>query len=367
MRLYGGRVIRKSMKRQLRDAQELRDAIVIDVNSASKYCRVKIQGSTKLVKAWYPENWESAPQYLKPGNAVRINLPGGNKSRIEVAGHGMLLPTTPTGGTITVTPGAPADTVITGANIVASNPASMSLVILNGTYRIDGITYALSGMMMDDSSIAMDRFDLMIDNVGGSVTLAAASAYSYRYDSIVAGVDGIAHVVKGADFTSTASPIPDPPAAPADHVVLGFVLVPPNATKITQGYVGRYYTAPMGTMLSAVPADPVLSWGEMSTAITIGLSDQYGNWIANPSGGGWKFTIAWKKGDDGSISYGSDVANCPASLAVVSTANTVTITYTKTGGAMGESPLFQVTEANMLYGVAVCYIQCLDIAGNAIP
>jgi len=89
MRLYNGRLLKTRVRRQITQAQELRDAIVMDVNPGSHYCRVKIQGSNTLIKAWYPENWESTPVYLKPGNAVRINLPGGNKSRIEIMGHGV--------------------------------------------------------------------------------------------------------------------------------------------------------------------------------------------------------------------------------------------------------------------------------------
>jgi len=108
MRLYGGRRLRRAIERRVAEGRELRDAIVFDVDPANRYCRVKIQGSDTYVKAWYPENWESTPQYLKPGNAVRIAHPGGNKARIEVVGHGFLLPTAVPGGTGSPTPAAPA-------------------------------------------------------------------------------------------------------------------------------------------------------------------------------------------------------------------------------------------------------------------
>src|SRR5574343_378066 len=101
MRLYGGRITNSKIKRDVAERQELRDAVVYDVDSTNKYCRVKIQGSDKFIRAYYNENFESTPQWLKPGNSVRITHPGGNKGRIEVVGHGILLPTAIPGGSVT--------------------------------------------------------------------------------------------------------------------------------------------------------------------------------------------------------------------------------------------------------------------------
>ncbi|HQG48463.1 MAG TPA: hypothetical protein PK373_05190, partial [Sedimentisphaerales bacterium] len=187
MRLYGGRLFRKEVQRQIADRREMRDAVVYSVNSANRFCMVKIQGSDTQIKAYYPENWESTPQYLKPGNAVRITHPGGNKGRIEVAGHGFLVPTAVPGGSTTPAPGTPGDSVLTGCSLSATDPVSMSVTVAPGTFRIDGITYALSGMLMDRSDIVMDRIDLLMDSVGDSVTFDAASATYFRYDSIVVG------------------------------------------------------------------------------------------------------------------------------------------------------------------------------------
>jgi hypothetical protein len=122
MRLYGGRVLKQNTERKVARAQELRNAVVVDVTPASRYCRVKIQGSSTLIKAWYPENWEQTPAYLKPGNAVTISSPGGLRGgRIEVTGNGILLPTTTTNASVPVTPSTPVDCVMSGCTLYPAN------------------------------------------------------------------------------------------------------------------------------------------------------------------------------------------------------------------------------------------------------
>jgi hypothetical protein len=343
MRTYGGRRIKREVLRQMDDRKELRDAIVFSVNSTLKYCMVKIQGSNTQIKAYYPENWESTPQYLKPGNAVRISHPGGNKARIEIVGHGFLIPTAIVGGTVTPTPIVPGDTVLTGCTLAPTDPVSMSAIVQPGTFRIDGVTYSLSGMLMDRSDVEMDRGDLFMNSVGDSVTFDAASAYFYRYDSVVVGTDGDAHIVKGADFSATTVPLPSPPAAPADHVRVGWVLIYPNMTTIATGDLNRLYTTPMASELRVVVEDQDLDWGDTTTTLTISVRDQYGNTIFF-GGAGYQVTIAWTYGN-GTLAAGgaSQDESAPFSFSM---AYTEVVSYTRDGNDPGDkSPTFAITES----------------------
>ena len=118
MRLYGGRILKNRVGQQITNRQEMRDAVVMSIDQTNRYALVKIQGSNTSIKAWYPENWESTPNYLKPGNSVRINQPGGNKARIEIMSMGMLLPTAVPGGSVTPTPVALINCVLTGCKLL---------------------------------------------------------------------------------------------------------------------------------------------------------------------------------------------------------------------------------------------------------
>lgn len=360
MRTYGGRIFRREVRRQLDDRKEMRDAIVFSVNSTLRYCMVKIQGSDTQIKAYYPENWESTPQYLKVGNAVRVTHPGGNKGRFEITGHGFLIPTAIPGGTVTPTPPTPGDTVLTGCTLAPTAPVSMSAIVLPGTFRIDGITYSLSGMLMDRPDIVMDRGDLFMGSVGDSVTFDAASSSYYRYDSVVVGTDGDAHVVKGDDFASSTDPIPSPPAAPADHVRLGWVLIYPNMTAVNTGDINRLYTTPMASELRVVVEDQELEWGDLTTTLTISVCDQYGNAIYF-GGAGYQVTIVWNYGN-GTLAAGSASGDesAPFSFAMNSTE---TVLYTRDGSDPGDkSPTFSITEA--VTGLSnATYIILLDALG----
>lgn len=366
MRFYGGRVLKQNTERKVARAQELRNAVVIDVTPASRYCRVKIQGSSTLIKAWYPENWEKTPAYLKPGNAVTISSPGGLRGgRIEVTGNGILLPTTTLNADIPITPATPIDSVVTGCTLRPSIPAGMQVKLETGTYRINGSTYTIIPMHMDRPDIIMDRYDIIMDELGDSVPFDAASATHFRYDSITIGADGVIDVIKGTDFLASGT-IPDPPDALTDHVRIGFVLIPPNATAINGGDINKAFTAPQPTSLSVSIADDELSWAELSTTISISVKDQYGNVAVTPSGG-WMFTLAWTRGN-GTLSYDGYSTDESASLAVRYTgATAAVVTYTRNQDAGDVSSLLTITEANALLGSTTVYIQLLDVSGDKIP
>jgi hypothetical protein len=339
MHLYGGRLLRNKVKKQFEERKELRDAVVYEVVPASRYCWVQIQGSMTRIKAWYPENWVAIPEYLKPGNPVRITHPGGNKGRIEVVGHGILLPTAVAGGSGPPDPGVGADTVLSGCTQNSSGSGAMKTTVIPGTVRIGGTTYSLIGMIMDRTDLVMDRADLIMDNVGDEVSFDAASATKFRYDIIVVGTDGDAHVVKGTE----AAADPEFPAVPAGHVQVGWVLIYPNMTEVTAADINKLYLAPVATELRVVIADGDLAWGELTTTITVSMRDQYGNTIAG-LGAGYGITIAWTMGN-GLLTYGGVSRDESASFSFYMTSSAV-VTYTRDGVDPGDSsPLFEISDS----------------------
>jgi hypothetical protein len=236
----------------------------------------------------------------------------------------------------------------------------MGAVVRPGVIRIAGVNYNLSGMLMDRSDLVMDRSDLIMDNVGDSVTFDAASSTHFRYDSIVAGVDGDAHVVKGTNFLTTDT-IPDPPAAPTSHVRLGWILIYPNMTSVSAADINRLVSDPVPTELRVAVADEELAWGELSTTITISVRDQYGNLI-QIGGVGYCIEISWMRGN-GTLSYGGVSQDESASL-VFYMGSSAVVTYTRDGNDPGdESPMFSINES--IVGLMnVAYVNLYNGAGD---
>ena len=365
MRLYGGKLLKQKTEKRVRQAQEMRDAIVFDVTPASKYCRVLIQGagSTDYIKAYYPENWESTPTYLKPGNAVRITHPGGNRGRIEIAGVGFLRPTTGSGQTIIVTPDTLVDTVLTGCALSQQNPVALGVSIGSGTYRINEITYTLVGMKMDRTDIVMDRYDLLLDDVKDSAVFDAAHSTQFRYDSVCIGEDGIIDVIKGTGFYSTGT-IPDPPVALANHIRLGWVFIPPNTTTITGGLINKYYQAPKAARIAATlsPSSGVV-W-ESTGTINLYVKDQYGNNVL----GAYTFIINWTRGT-GSLSKGDYRVYEPDEFTYYQVVYTfpVTITYHRTEEIETEEvPMLYISSGDTSISSTTLKVALLNSGGSEI-
>jgi len=373
MRLYGGRILKSRVSQQITNRQEMRDAVVMSVDQTNKYALVKIQGSNTSIKAWYPENWESTPAYLKPGNSVRLNQPGGNKARIEIMGMGMLLPTAVPGGSVTPTLEALANTVLTGCVINASNPYNMMVVIVAGTYRLDELAYSLSGLMMDNAGVVMDRYDLIMDQVGAVITFDSASATNFRYDSLCVGIDGVVDIVKGAEFATTGA-IPSPPIATTDHLFLGFVLIPPNTTVITPALINKLYTAPVASHIVVEADNNPMTWAMTTTNVHLSIRDQYNNYFVNIAPG-WQFNMEWTSimMGTGTFTYNGISTVVTAynqdpkdDLAVVYTGSTsATVVYTRNEEITESSPVMNITEA--ITGLnTLLYLQLEDSLGNIL-
>lgn len=276
---YNKRIIRKQAQKQIARKQETREAIVYDVLPAQRKCRVKIQGVDTLIVAHYSENWEQTPEFLKPGNPVTIRHTAGNRHRIDVVGHGYVTPTKIAPGAITVGE----DMITDGMAAMELGSPRMAVYIEPGTYRIGGTDYVFSGTltMTATSTVTMgDAFTM--GEFGGIVEIDAAGSSTYRFDLVVIGTDGVLDYVKG---TASATD-PELPAVPANHVMVCFILIPPNLTAVTNAWINSTYSDPIVSKLLVILSDDELAYlYEMSCTITVKVLDQYDNAITGTNWG----------------------------------------------------------------------------------
>jgi hypothetical protein len=193
-------------------------------------------------------------------------------------------------------------------------------------------------MLMGRADVVMDRADIVMGSSADTVNFDAASATKFRYDIVVAGEDGDAHVVKGTNDSGE----PTMPSTPADHVRLGWVLIYPNMTEVTAGDINRLYTEPAPAELRCVVADQDLAWGDTTTTLAISVRDQYGNTISL-GGAGYGVTISWSSGN-GTLSYGGASQDESAAFSFYMDPS-ATVTYTRGGNDPGDvSPVFAIDE-----------------------
>ena len=276
MRLYSKKILRKRIDKRIGAKRETRDAIIWDILPTDRVCRVKIQGSNTLIVAHYPLNWTTIPEFIKPGNAVKINHQGGATGKIEIVGHGQLVPS-PVSGTATPTIGTGTNTVLSGLKVFEMPDATgvLKVWVSAGSYRIDGVTYTLDAMTLEELSDAGFGDSIFFGQVAGVVELNAAPVAGYfRIDLISIGIDGV------IDYT-VGIPAPSSPATPsvaASHVQLATILIHGGMTTITNTFINMTWTVPVGSVVRASLSDDVLSWGsETTTIITVSIEDQYGN------------------------------------------------------------------------------------------
>lgn len=281
MRQFKKKILRTAMRRATNARIETRDAILWSVHPDERYCLVKLQGNNTTIKAYYPENTEQKPTWLKPGNAVKIQHTAGNRNRIELVGNGQYVPT-PTASSMFPETLAAIDTVLSGCK-VSGHGSAMAVSIGSGTYRIDDTIYTLSALGMEsDSGAVMGSFATVMGEAAIGMTVDAAHSTLFRIDIFVIGIDGIVHYVKGS-----ASSSPVAPTVPSIHLLLASVLVPPACTAITDDLINIQFVPPFIAELQ-VGADPdILDWEivdflyvpELYSTITATVKDQYGNII----------------------------------------------------------------------------------------
>ncbi len=265
MKLYGKKFVKRSMDQSVQDRVETRDAVLWDVLPDQRLCRVKIQGSSQLITTHYPENWEQTPNWLKPGNAVRITHMGGKRGRIEVVSHGQLIPT-PVAGDTLPTPSSLADALLAGGHVGASYPVGLSITVQAATYRIDEVQYNSPQTNLD------------IDT--------APAVGQYRYDVIYADDGGTVHIAKG----TASSGEPTFPSIPANTIQLGYVLVYGGMEEVNSEFVNREWAEEAPAMVTVIVTDDELAWNELSTNVRVNVFDQYGNPITTAAPG-WYLTL----------------------------------------------------------------------------
>jgi len=306
MKLYGKNFADKAIKKRTRVRTESRDAILWNIDWVNRICNVKIQGSNELVAAHFPQNLAALDPFMKEGNAVRIAHRGGIRGFIEVIGHGMAIPTPVAGATHPTTSGL-ADGVITGMQVWADDPISMDVQIEDGTYRIDGLTYSLSGgafgvfmsttdpiimtdpyapAIMGDADItefimtatdpitmSEDYTEATMGDVYDTYTIdAPPGGNQLRYDTFYVGIDGIIHYLKG----TAASSSPTKPAIPADNVQIGeYILIWTGMTEVTGQNIGMEYEVPTPSDITITATSP-MPWLTVEENVVISIVNQYG-------------------------------------------------------------------------------------------
>jgi hypothetical protein len=318
------------MDREAQSRRESRDGIVWEHLPDQRLCRVKVQGSNELVVAWYPENWERKPVYLKPGNAVRIAHVGGVRNRIEIVGHGLTIPS-PVAGGILPDMGAGSNYWVSGGGLLATETESLRVRVLPGVLRISGVNYDLTfDPVMGDPMEMGDG--LVIGSGTGIMEIDAPPDFidtewgtdiaQFRYDAFAVGADGVVDYIKGTETVGTSGPpsynpvLPVKPSIPGDHVIAGdYILVHSGMTQIVQSDIGRIFSQPRPFRLEMNIATPTMTIHPpnhripppyypvpvpTNTAVELRMVDQYGNPAPRPGGGNYLYHfsfIGWQEGN----------------------------------------------------------------------
>ena len=289
MRTYGKRMIRGAADKATKQAVESRDAVLWDILTEERVCRCKIQGSSELIIARFPQNWAAVPEWAKPGQAVRISHRSGIRGYIEVVGFGRAIPT-PVSGSATPTPKTPNDVILAGCLLKAiPQTPRMSVYVTTGWVRLDGEELAVPAVAMaEDGALKMDM-GITMGEAAGVFNVSAPGARQFRYDLFSLSPSRVVTRTAGAAFTTTESK----PALPAGHLTIAYLLVRGGMAVITAADVGQAWSVPVPASIETVAIDNGAEW-----SITASVKDQYGNTMATPLG--WTISATIASGD-GSI------------------------------------------------------------------
>lgn len=330
MKLYGGKFVKNRFKNQVDQKVESRDALVWDVLSGQSLARVKIQGSSQLITAHFPENWESTPSWLRPGNAVRISHTGGSRGRVELVGHGALVPSATIGDSNDI-PVSYTDVILSGLKLYPVN--GMQVAVGTGLVRFDGVTQTIEAMPLTTSIDVRLGSTLTLNTFAQVLNVNAASSTLYRYDIIVIGSDLVFDYIAG-----TAAAVPEMPATPADHLLCGYILVPPGLTAIDTVNLNSQFVQATPVSLTMIIADDDLAWAQLSTSVTVTVYDQYEHAIV-PSGS-IKLSIL---NGNGTL-QAPDGATSTSEVEYFPTGSSSVFTYTRNGQDPGDqSPVLIAT------------------------
>ena len=320
MRTYGKRSLRGAADKAAGQKVESRDAVLWDILLSERVCRCKVQGSSELVVARFPQNWASVPEWAKPGQAVRIAHRGGVRGYVEVAGFGRAIPT-PVSGSATPVPAVPVDAILAGCRIKAMPQGPrLCVYVTTGWARFSGEELAVPALAMAAAShLAMDM-GIALGEAAAVFPVSAPNAGQFRYDLFSLSPSLAVLRTAGAAFTTGESK----PALPAGHLAIGYLLVRGGQTAITASDIGQVWSAPVPASIEAAATDNGAEW-----SITASVKDQYGNAIATPLG--WDLAATISSGD-GSIAPASGNTGSGSSF-----------TFTYTEGTAGSLVAIDVT------------------------
>lgn len=310
MRLYNRKNFDTGLRRRFRSHSWGRDAIVWDVDQTNFIVRCKIQGSDEFIHAHYPRNWQTLPEYVRPGNAVRIAHKDGYKGFIEVIGHGRAIPS-PVSGESGQFPGwgTYEDEIISGGE-PSADLGDMLVEIDDMTFRLNSTLHGMAGddMVMGAGTVYMSDPPVATIGVGGAtVAFSAAPAIPYaRYDLVVIGEDDTIDVIKGTAATEDLIM----PTTPADHIRICHVLILGGITAITGDMINAMWENRIATVMSLSIGGSyvqftvgyreaehyVMSWSAYTStpwcSVNAMVRDQYG-WEYDPTAGSDQTTFTF--------------------------------------------------------------------------
>lgn len=295
-KMYNKKIGQNAIDTRIRRRIEERDAIVWSIDEGNDIVNLKIQGSDTLLVAHYHQVLNAVPKYVKPGAAVTVRHRRGNKGYVEIVGTGRAIPT-PIGASSGLPEVGATDVVVSGMEVLATYPTSMSVRVNPGVYRLNNTLYVWSETnnfyyTMDDPPELIMGTDPV--TMGGqyyvvNIPAAPATPAYGRYDLLVIGPhDNQIDVVSGAEVNfSTDEPVM--PSVPVNHVMVDWVLVFYGDTVVTDAMIGKSYNAPAPqditvTISTSFVTDQQLEWNpaappSASCVIIISVDDQYGTTI----------------------------------------------------------------------------------------
>jgi hypothetical protein len=293
-RMYNKRVGVNAIDKRMRKRVSERDAIVWSVDEANDIVNLRIQGSDKNLVAHYHQVLNAVPRYVKPGAAVRVRHRRGNKGYVEVTGTGRAVPT-PVGIGSSFPVVGLTDVVLSGMEVLATDPLSMTVRVNPGTYRLDNTLHVWSKtnnfyyVMNDPAPLLMGTDPVYMGAQYYVVTIPAApSTPQYgRYDILVVGPhDDEIDVVSGSEVNLSTTE-PTMPSTPANHVLVEWIFVMYGDTTVDSSMIGKSYQSPGPETITIslsgtwVDVDDQLTWNPSTPPqpfadIQISVTDQYG-------------------------------------------------------------------------------------------
>lgn len=214
------------------------------------------------------------------------------------------------------------------------NAQSNYVAVKGGTYRISGTLYTLA----ESLTIAG------LGSVAAVVDCGSppAGAGDFRYDLLSIDIAGAITVTAGAEDST-----PVMPSTPSGEIKLDHVLRYYGQTSIIQADIGKLWSAPVLTTLTAAVDDEELAWAETDTDIDITCRDQYGQLYTG------------SKVINTSITTGNGTVT-PASKS--GSASTFTFNYERDREVTDVSPV--ITFSSPMGAFCTAFIRLLDAAGD---